>query len=92
MEGAGTLRSTYNYDAYLTTGSRTSDFKFIRSYNDGTLTADLTLKNTQSAVDDLEGLDAEVNESFQVGLTKYLFTNLFLYFGFANDFYWQHTF
>ncbi len=77
VEGAGTLRSTYNYDAYLTTGSRTSDFKFIRSYNDGTLTADLTLKNTQSAVDDLEGLDAEVNESFQVGLTKYLFTNLF---------------
>ncbi len=67
VEGAGTLRSTYNYDAYLTTGSRTSDFKFIRSYNEGTLTADLTLKNTHSAVDDLEGLDAEVNESFQVG-------------------------
>ncbi len=79
VEGAGTLRSTYNYDAYLTTGSRTSDFKFIRSYNEGTLTADLTLKKTQSAVDDLEGLDAEVNESFQVGLTKYLFTNLFFY-------------
>ncbi|XP_058654476.1 protocadherin gamma-A11-like isoform X4 [Onychostoma macrolepis] len=57
VEGAGTLRSTYNYDAYLTTGSRTSDFKFIRSYNEGTLTADLTLKKTQSAVDDLEGLD-----------------------------------
>ncbi len=80
VEGAGTLRSTYNYDAYLTTGSRTSDFKFIRSYNEGTLTADLTLKKTQSAVDDLEGLDAEVNESFQVGLTKYLFTNLFFIF------------
>ncbi|KAF4105168.1 hypothetical protein G5714_014499 [Onychostoma macrolepis] len=68
VEGAGTLRSTYNYDAYLTTGSRTSDFKFIRSYNEGTLTADLTLKKTQSAVDDLEGLDAEMNDSFQVGL------------------------
>ncbi len=68
VEGAGTLRSTYNYDAYLTTGSRTSDFKFIRSYNEGTLTADLTLKNTQSAVDDLEGLDAEISDSFQVGL------------------------
>uniref|UniRef100_A0A673W2K6 Cadherin domain-containing protein n=1 Tax=Salmo trutta TaxID=8032 RepID=A0A673W2K6_SALTR len=27
VDGAGTLRSTYNYDAYLTTGSRTSDFK-----------------------------------------------------------------
>ncbi|XP_073677171.1 protocadherin gamma-A4-like isoform X32 [Garra rufa] len=57
VEGAGTLRSTYNYDAYLTTGSRTSDFKFVRSYNENTLTADLTLKKTQSAVDDLEGLD-----------------------------------
>ncbi|KAL0176494.1 hypothetical protein M9458_028824, partial [Cirrhinus mrigala] len=47
VEGAGTLRSTYNYDAYLTTGSRTSDFKFVRSYNEGTLTADLTLKKTR---------------------------------------------
>ncbi|XP_016298690.1 protocadherin beta-5-like [Sinocyclocheilus anshuiensis] len=65
VEGAGTLRSAYNYDAYLTTGSRTSDFKFIRSYNEGTLTADLTLK-TQSAVDDLEGLDADMSDSFQV--------------------------
>ncbi|KAL1261565.1 hypothetical protein QQF64_006830, partial [Cirrhinus molitorella] len=66
VEGAGTLRSTYNYDAYLTTGSRTSDFKFVRSYNEGTLTADLTLKKTQSAVDDLEGLDAEMSSSFQM--------------------------
>ncbi|XP_077103426.1 protocadherin gamma-A11-like isoform X40 [Siphateles boraxobius] len=65
VEGAGTLRSAYNYDAYLTTGSRTSDFKFVRSYNEGTLTADLTLKKTQSAVDDLEGLDEEINDSFQ---------------------------
>ncbi|NP_001019352.1 protocadherin 2 gamma 8 precursor [Danio rerio] len=65
VEGAGTLRSAYNYDAYLTTGSRTSDFKFVRSYNDGTLTADLTLRKTQSSVDDLEGLDAEMIESFQ---------------------------
>ncbi len=73
VEGAGTLRSTYNYDAYLTTGSRTSDFKFVRSYNEGTLTADLTLKKTQSAVDDLEGLDAEISDSFQVGLNNYVF-------------------
>ncbi|XP_056327799.1 protocadherin beta-16-like isoform X5 [Danio aesculapii] len=65
VEGAGTLRSAYNYDAYLTTGSRTSDFKFVRSYNDGTLTADLTLRKTQSSVDDLEGLDAEISDSFQ---------------------------
>uniref|UniRef100_A0A672SNW1 Cadherin domain-containing protein n=1 Tax=Sinocyclocheilus grahami TaxID=75366 RepID=A0A672SNW1_SINGR len=69
VEGAGTLRSTYNYDAYLTTGSRTSDFKFVRSYNEGTLTADLTLKKTQSSVDDLEGLDAEMFDSFQVGIS-----------------------
>uniref|UniRef100_A0A673GBQ4 Cadherin domain-containing protein n=1 Tax=Sinocyclocheilus rhinocerous TaxID=307959 RepID=A0A673GBQ4_9TELE len=66
LEGAGTLRSAYNYDAYLTTGSRTSDFKFIRSYNEGTLTADLTLKKT--SLDDLEGLEAEINDSFQVGI------------------------
>ncbi|XP_059372306.1 protocadherin gamma-A10-like isoform X42 [Carassius carassius] len=65
VEGAGTIRSTYNYDAYLTTGSRTSDFKFVRSYNEDTLTADLTLKKTQSAVDDLEGLDAEMKDPFQ---------------------------
>ncbi|KAM9498240.1 protocadherin gamma-A12-like isoform 16-T16 [Salvelinus alpinus] len=44
VDGAGTLRSSYNYDAYLTTGSRTSDFKFARSYNDNTLPADQTLK------------------------------------------------
>uniref|UniRef100_A0A3B4UZD6 Cadherin domain-containing protein n=1 Tax=Seriola dumerili TaxID=41447 RepID=A0A3B4UZD6_SERDU len=37
VDGTGTLRSTYNYDAYLTTGSRTSDFKFVTSYNDNTL-------------------------------------------------------
>ncbi|XP_055799124.1 protocadherin beta-15-like isoform X24 [Salvelinus fontinalis] len=43
VDGAGTLRSSYNYDAYLTTGSRTSDFKFVRSYNDSTLPADQTL-------------------------------------------------
>uniref|UniRef100_A0AAQ5ZJI0 Cadherin domain-containing protein n=1 Tax=Amphiprion ocellaris TaxID=80972 RepID=A0AAQ5ZJI0_AMPOC len=29
VDGTGTSRSTYNYDAYLTTGSRTSDFKFV---------------------------------------------------------------
>ncbi|KAF3838384.1 hypothetical protein F7725_010152 [Dissostichus mawsoni] len=28
VDGTGTLRSAYNYDAYLTTGSRTSDFKY----------------------------------------------------------------
>ncbi|XP_035391624.1 protocadherin beta-16-like [Electrophorus electricus] len=39
VEGAGTLRSSYNYDTYLTTGSRTSDFKFVASYNESTLPA-----------------------------------------------------
>ncbi|XP_053372274.1 putative protocadherin beta-18 isoform X20 [Clarias gariepinus] len=50
VEGAGTLRSSYNYDTYLTTGSRTSDFKFITSYNDSTLTADGTLKKVRDEV------------------------------------------
>ncbi|XP_073730273.1 protocadherin gamma-A2-like isoform X15 [Misgurnus anguillicaudatus] len=44
VDGAGTLRSAYNYDTYLTTGSRTSDFKFVTSYNDNTLPAGDTLK------------------------------------------------
>nr|XP_049605185.1 protocadherin gamma-A11-like [Syngnathus scovelli] len=48
VDGMGTLRSTYNYDAYLTTGSRTSDFKFVSSYNDNTLPADQTLKKSPS--------------------------------------------
>ncbi|KAL2094520.1 hypothetical protein ACEWY4_009239 [Coilia grayii] len=44
VDGTGTLRSTYNYDAYMTTGSRTSDFKFVQSYNDNTLSAGNTLQ------------------------------------------------
>ncbi|XP_029113259.1 protocadherin gamma-A11-like isoform X13 [Scleropages formosus] len=46
VDGAGTLRSSYNYDTYLTTGSRTSDFKFIRSLDDNTLPADQTLRKS----------------------------------------------
>ncbi|XP_041750774.2 protocadherin beta-16-like isoform X26 [Coregonus clupeaformis] len=53
VDGVGTLRSSYNYDAYMTTGSRTSDFKFVRSYNDSTLPADLTLKRSPDKL--LEG-------------------------------------
>ncbi|XP_029505855.1 protocadherin gamma-A11-like [Oncorhynchus nerka] len=45
-DGVGTLRSTYNYDAYMTTGSRTSDFKFVTSYSDNTLPADQTPRKT----------------------------------------------
>uniref|UniRef100_A0A672S0J3 Cadherin domain-containing protein n=1 Tax=Sinocyclocheilus grahami TaxID=75366 RepID=A0A672S0J3_SINGR len=37
VDGAGTLCSSYNYDTYLTTGSRTSDFKFVSSYHENTL-------------------------------------------------------
>ncbi|XP_042337126.1 protocadherin gamma-C3-like, partial [Plectropomus leopardus] len=50
-----TLRSTYNYDAYLTTGSRTSDFKFVSSYNDNTLPADQTLRKSPSDFADAFG-------------------------------------
>ncbi|XP_047441099.1 protocadherin gamma-A12-like isoform X20 [Mugil cephalus] len=48
VDGTGTLRNAYNYDAYLTTGSRTSDFKFVTSYNDNTLPADQTLRKSPS--------------------------------------------
>ncbi|XP_054872480.1 protocadherin gamma-A11-like isoform X29 [Amphiprion ocellaris] len=59
VDGTGTLRSTYNYDAYLTTGSRTSDFKFVTSYNDNTLPADQTLRKSPSDfVDPFDDLDA----------------------------------
>uniref|UniRef100_A0A8C5ALS0 Cadherin domain-containing protein n=1 Tax=Gadus morhua TaxID=8049 RepID=A0A8C5ALS0_GADMO len=60
VDGNGTLRSTYNYDAYLTTGSRTSDFKFATSYNDNTLLADQTMLKRPSDFDDAFG-DAEGN-------------------------------
>ncbi|CAL8264081.1 unnamed protein product [Lota lota] len=53
--GTGTLRSTYNYDAYLTTGSRTSDFKFVTSYNDNTLPADQTLRKNQTDFEEVFG-------------------------------------
>ncbi|XP_019724389.1 protocadherin gamma-A11-like [Hippocampus comes] len=58
VDGTGTLRSTYNYDAYLTTGSRTSDFKFVSSYNDNTLPAGQTLRKSPSDFDEMFG-DAE---------------------------------
>ncbi|KAM4732121.1 uncharacterized protein FYW61_007990 [Anableps anableps] len=64
VDGTGTLRSTYNYDAYLTTGSRTSDFKFMSSYNDNTLPADQTLK--KSPTDFLQSFtnDDESSQSY----------------------------
>ncbi|XP_070819289.1 protocadherin beta-16-like [Chaetodon trifascialis] len=69
VDGTGTLRSTYNYDAYLTTGSRTSDFKFVSSYNDNTLPADQTLrKSPTDFADPFEDLGAslEVRHSFHL--------------------------
>uniref|UniRef100_A0A3P9AWE0 Cadherin domain-containing protein n=1 Tax=Maylandia zebra TaxID=106582 RepID=A0A3P9AWE0_9CICH len=65
VDGTGTLRSTYNYDAYLTTGSRTSDFKFVTSYNDNTLPADQTLKKSPSDfADPFEDLDTSIEVGF----------------------------
>ncbi|XP_049331031.1 protocadherin beta-16-like [Astyanax mexicanus] len=66
VDGTGTLRSTYNYDAYLTTGSRTSDFKFVSSYSDGTLPADLTLKKGKSVEDMLRCSGDELETLNQV--------------------------
>uniref|UniRef100_A0A3Q3E7B5 Protocadherin gamma-A12-like n=1 Tax=Labrus bergylta TaxID=56723 RepID=A0A3Q3E7B5_9LABR len=65
VDGTGTLRSAYNYDAYLTTGSRTSDFKFVSSYNDNTLPADQTLrKSPTDFADPFEDLDASLESFF----------------------------
>ncbi|XP_070693509.1 protocadherin gamma-A11-like [Pempheris klunzingeri] len=63
VDGTGTLRSAYNYDAYLTTGSRTSDFKFVSSYNDNTLPADQTLRKSPT---DFAEVFGELDESSQV--------------------------
>ncbi|KAG7255123.1 hypothetical protein CRUP_008951 [Coryphaenoides rupestris] len=59
VDGTGTLRSAYNYDAYLTTGSRTSDFKFVTSYNDNTLPADQTLRKNPTDFEEV-GMDLRV--------------------------------
>ncbi|XP_035858837.1 protocadherin gamma-A4-like [Sander lucioperca] len=65
VDGTGTLRSAYNYDTYLTTGSRTSDFKFVTSYNDNTLPADQTLRKSPSDFADAFGAS---QDSLEVGL------------------------
>ncbi|XP_048840119.1 protocadherin beta-15-like [Brienomyrus brachyistius] len=66
MEGAGTLRSSYNYDTYLTTGSRTSDFKFVTSYND-TLPPDQIVRNgtSDTGAEDV-AVRTDVGQSLQV--------------------------
>ncbi|XP_075959798.1 protocadherin beta-16-like [Anarhichas minor] len=70
VDGTGTLRSTYNYDAYLTTGSRTSDFKFVSSYNDNTLPADQTLRKSPS---DFAEAFGDCDDSPEVGTGVTLF-------------------
>ncbi|XP_034400126.1 protocadherin beta-16-like [Cyclopterus lumpus] len=70
VDGTGTLRSTYNYDAYLTTGSRTSDFKFVSSYNDNTLPADQTLRKSLSDFADAFG---DCDDSPEVGTCSHIF-------------------
>ncbi|CAL8270461.1 unnamed protein product [Boreogadus saida] len=65
VDGTGTLRSTYNYDAYLTTGSRTSDFKFVTSYNDNTLPADQTLRKNTTDFEEVFG-DLDVSPELTV--------------------------
>ncbi|XP_059918581.1 protocadherin beta-15-like [Gadus macrocephalus] len=65
VDGTGTLRSAYNYDAYLTTGSRTSDFKFVTSYNDNTLPADQTLRKNPT---DFEEVFGDLDVSPEVGI------------------------
>lgn len=77
VDGTMTLRSAYNYDAYLTTGSRTSDFKFISSYNDGTLPA-TQMSRKSSLGDDLFG-PCDEKETSEVMLT-YLLILIFNYF------------
>ncbi|XP_062281214.1 protocadherin gamma-A11-like [Scomber scombrus] len=75
VDPTGTLRSTYNYDAYLTTGSRTSDFKFVSSYNDNTLPADQTLRKSPSDFAEVFG-DCDRSPEVGTGATyrfKYLF-------------------
>ena len=62
VDGTGTLRSAYNYDAYLTTGSRTSDFKFVSSYNENTLPAGQTLRNTSTDFEEAFGVSDEFSE------------------------------
>ncbi len=60
VDGAGTLRSSYNYDAYLTTGSRTSDFKFVTSYNENTITFSQTLCCDEKTTNTCRDISSEV--------------------------------
>ncbi|XP_076861950.1 protocadherin gamma-A4-like isoform X13 [Brachyhypopomus gauderio] len=65
VEGTGTLHSNFNYDTYLSTGSRTSDFKFVTSCNEATLPAELTLKRVPPDLNELHGLDVTTESDQQ---------------------------
>ena len=64
VDVTGTLRSACNYDGYMTTGSRTSDFKFVSSYNQNTLPADQTLVKSPT---DFDEAFSDSDGSSQVG-------------------------
>ncbi|XP_035983174.1 LOW QUALITY PROTEIN: protocadherin beta-15 [Fundulus heteroclitus] len=74
VDGTGTLRSAYNYDAYLTTGSRTSDFKFVSSYNDNTLPADQTLKKSPTEFADMFG-DSDASPEVGMDFLQKIFSD-----------------
>ncbi|KAM9356722.1 uncharacterized protein ABDE67_004307 [Symphorus nematophorus] len=80
VDGTGTLRSAYNYDAYLTTGSRTSDFKFVTSYNDNTLPADQTLRKSPTDFADVFG---DCDRSPEVG-THLISSNYVVMMGYSR--------
>ncbi|XP_061644600.1 protocadherin gamma-A10-like [Phyllopteryx taeniolatus] len=66
VDGAGTLRGAYDYDAYLTTGSRTSDFNFVRSYDDDTLPAKSPGDFDDELRDSFDPLETTPNADFIV--------------------------
>ncbi|XP_066572425.1 protocadherin beta-15-like [Amia ocellicauda] len=63
VEGSGTLGHSFNYDAFLTTGSTASDFKFVRSYNDGTMPRDSTLKKNEDVSECMEETAVQAEEA-----------------------------
>ncbi|XP_061090033.1 protocadherin beta-16-like [Conger conger] len=77
VDATGTLRSSYNYDTYLTAGSRTSDFKFMSSSNDATMPADLTLKRCQNEIVNGESTlhRTQVNEVSGVPVSSFVSIN-----------------
>uniref|UniRef100_A0A671QDV6 Cadherin domain-containing protein n=1 Tax=Sinocyclocheilus anshuiensis TaxID=1608454 RepID=A0A671QDV6_9TELE len=80
VDGAGTLRSSYKYDAYLTTGSRTSDFKFVSSYNENTLPAGGTLKKEHNFHFGSSMITIDVTENEDEVREALLFCTVFLHF------------